>query len=44
MQYCMGLKKGFKDNYKSIVVETDNLDAFKVIKNYPRDVPWRLQM
>ncbi|KAK1361345.1 hypothetical protein POM88_045819 [Heracleum sosnowskyi] len=34
-----GLKKGFEDNYKEIIHETDNLDAFKVIKNLPLITP-----
>lgn len=33
-----GLKKGFEGKFKRIIVETDNLDAFKVIKNYPHGV------
>lgn len=35
----LGLKKGFEAKFKSIILETDNLDSFKVIKNYPRGIP-----
>lgn len=34
-----GLIKAFDNNYKEVVVETDNLDAFKVIKDFPNNVP-----
>lgn len=32
------LKKGFDLNYKDVIVDTDNLDAFKVIKSFLHDV------
>lgn len=31
--------KAFEDKYKEVVVETDNLDAFLIIKNFPLGVP-----
>lgn len=34
-----GLIKAFEANYKEVIVETGNLDAFKVIKNFPHGVP-----
>lgn len=33
-----GLIKAFEDHYKDVIVETDNLDAFKIIKNFHHDV------
>lgn len=34
-----GLIRAFEDNYKYVILETDNLDAFKVIKDFPIDTP-----
>lgn len=34
-----GIKRSFKDNYKEVILETDNLDAFQVLKNFPHAVP-----
>lgn len=34
-----GLKRSFEDNYKEVILETDNLDAFIVLKNFPHAVP-----
>lgn len=34
-----GLKRSFEDNYKEVILETDNLDAFQVLKNFPHAVP-----
>ncbi|KAK1365726.1 hypothetical protein POM88_041287 [Heracleum sosnowskyi] len=33
------LIKAFEGNYKEVIVETDNIDAFKVLKNFPHGVP-----
>lgn len=33
------LVKAFNDNYKDVIIETDNLDAFKIIKNFLHLVP-----
>lgn len=30
-----GMIKAFENNSKEVVVETDNLDAFMIIKNFP---------
>lgn len=34
-----GLIRAFEDNHRDIVVETDNWQAFNVLKNFPYDVP-----
>lgn len=34
-----GMIRAFEDNYKEVVVETENLDAFLIIKNFPHNVP-----
>lgn len=31
--------KAFDANYKEVTVKTNNLDSFKVIKNFPQNVP-----
>lgn len=36
------LIKTFDDNYKEMIVETDNLDTFMLIKNFPVGVPQEL--
>lgn len=33
-----GLKRSFEDNYKEVILETENLDAFQVLKNFPHAV------
>lgn len=30
-----GMVKAFEDNFRRVVVQIDNLDAFMIIKNYP---------
>lgn len=34
-----GLKRTFEDKYKYFILETDNLDAFQVIKSFPLNIP-----
>lgn len=34
-----GLIKAFDDNYKEVILETDNKEAFLIIKNFPFGVP-----
>lgn len=34
-----GLIRGFEDNYRDIILETDIREAFNVINNFPFDVP-----
>lgn len=34
-----GLIRTFEDDHRDIIVETDNWEAFNVLKNFPYDVP-----
>lgn len=37
-----GMIKVFEENFKEVMVETDNLDAIMIIKNFPHNVPQEL--
>lgn len=38
------LVKTFDDNYKDVIVETNNIDTFMIIKNFPVGVPQEVAM
>ncbi|KAK1378775.1 hypothetical protein POM88_025519 [Heracleum sosnowskyi] len=34
-----GLITAYEDKYKDVILETDNLDAFEILRNFPHGVP-----